>query len=260
MAIALTDTHCHIQFADYPLNAEEVLTRGKSAGVSRAVVVGCTLADSQLGVAFAEAHDNVWATIGLHPHEAKDYVGNQAALDTFTSLAAAQKVVGIGECGLDYFYGHSPREQQIEVLRFQLELAQAHDLPLSFHVREAFPDFWPIFEEYHAKKPLRGVLHSFTDTLETMYKAVNYGLYIGVNGIATFSRPEQQAMYRQIPLDNLVLETDAPFLTPKPYRGTICELRHVRVTAEFLADLRQETLEQLAKKTTTNAQTLFNLT
>ncbi len=259
MAFELVDTHSHIHFADYSLNPDEVIARGREAGVQSAIAVGCTLEDSEAGVAFAANHDNIWATIGLHPHEAQQYVGDNEALKRFAQLASAHNVVGIGECGLDYHYAHSPKEAQQALLRFQIELAQAHDLPLAFHVRSAFKDFWPIFEEYHAKKPLRGVLHSFTDTRENMERAIAHGLYVGVNGIATFATPEQQAMYAQIPLDHLLLETDAPYLTPKPYRGKICELYHIRVIAEYLAELRGESLEHLAASTTQNAQKLFYL-
>jgi TatD DNase family protein len=163
----------------------------------------------------------------------------------------------VGECGLDYFYTHSPKEAQIEVLRFQIELALEHDLPLSFHVREAFDDFWPLFESYSG---IRGVLHSFTDTEANLRRAIDHGLYIGVNGIATFAKkPEQLVIYRTIPQQLLLLETDAPFLTPVPFRGKVCESKHVRVTAEYLAEFRGETLEDLAATTTANARALFKV-
>lgn len=266
----LVDTHSHIQFADYKLDPEKVIADGLAAGVTKALVVGCRLDDSRLGIALAEKHPaHLWATIGLHPHEAQEYAGDEAALAAFAGLVSNKKVVAIGECGLDYFYEHSPKPEQLEILKFQIELAQQYDLPMSFHVRDSslarqgdsvWDDFWPIFEQYHTKKPIHGVLHSFTDSLENMQRAVSQGLYIGVNGIATFAKPDQQAVYAAVPIDHLLLETDAPFLTPKPYRGTICELKHVRVTAEFLSELRGVSLDELAAATTQNAQTLFNLT
>jgi TatD DNase family protein len=160
---------------------------------------------------------------------------------------------------LDYFYAHSPREAQIELLKFQIELALEHDLPLSFHVREAFDDFWPIFESYRGAG-LRGVLHSYTDSMANLERAIKHGLHFGVNGIATFAKDEERrVIYRTIPSKLLLLETDAPFLTPIPFRGKICESKHVRVTAEFLADLRKETLEDLAAVTTANARDLFKV-
>jgi len=140
-------------------------------------------------------------------------------------------------------------------------LALEHNLPVIFHVRDAFDDFWPIFERYYSKdRPIRGVLHSFTDTQANLEKALGYGLYIGVNGIATFTKkPEQQAMYRSIPLASLLLETDAPFLTPVPYRGKICEPYHIRTIAEFLAAQRGEKLEAISEATTSNARRLFGI-
>ena len=267
--VELFDTHCHIHEAvrkttpvydkwheKGPIDPEAVLADAREAGVSRLLCIGTTPADSELAIEFAAGHENMWASIGIHPHEAGEALQN-GTCDAFAGLAARPKVVAVGECGLDYFYNHSPKEAQIEVLRFQIELALKHDLPLSFHVREAFDDFWPIFESY---KGIRGVLHSFTDSLENLERALSHGLYIGVNGIATFARePEKRVMYITIPQHSLLLETDAPFLTPTPYRGTICVPKHVRVTAEFLSQLRGEDLGELAAATTHNALELFGL-
>jgi len=265
----LFDTHCHIHEAvrrttpvydkwheKGAVDAEAILAAARAAGVERILCIGTTLADSRLAIEFAQTRDNVWASIGIHPHEAKGHL-TEDIKSQFAALATENKVVAVGECGLDYFYSHSPKEAQLEILKFQIELAQQHNLPLSFHVREAFDDFWPVFEQYRG---IRGVLHSFTDSIENMQRAVKYGLFIGVNGIATFAKdPAQLAMYRAIPLENLLLETDAPFLTPTPYRGTINEPKHVCVTAEFVANLRGTSLEQITAATTTNANRLFGL-
>lgn len=241
-------------------DADEVLAEARRAGVERMICVGTTAADSELAIEFVRERAGLWASIGIHPHEASQHLSSGRLLPNFATLAhdaAVRKVVAIGECGLDYFYSHSPREDQLAVLRFQLALAQEADLPLIFHVREAFDDFWPVVEEYQG---LRGVLHSFTDSVENLERAQQHGLYIGVNGIATFAKdPGQLEMYRAIPLDRMVLETDAPFLTPTPYRGTICEPKHVAVTAEFVAKLRGESLEQITAATTTNAIRLFGV-
>jgi TatD DNase family protein len=251
------DTHCHIQFADYPLDPDEVRQAAADDGVTRLLCVGCTLADSQAAVEYASHHNGVWASIGLHPHEAKEYVGDHHALQQFRDLAGKPKVVAVGETGLDYYYNHSPKEEQQQLLRFQLDLAVEHNLPLIFHVRDAFDDFWPLFDEY---KGLRGVVHSFTAGQKELDQILQRGLYVGLNGIVTFSKKfDQIAAAKNVPLDKLLLETDAPFLTPVPFRGTICEPKHVRVTAEFLSDLRHEPLDQLAAATTHNAKELFNI-
>ena len=264
------DTHCHIQSADSKdgerttsglwakapdLLPDVIIENAQAANVSKLICVGCDVADSQLAVNFVENRDNCWASIGIHPHEAKDYVDEQAELTAFAELATAPKVVAIGECGLDYYYNHSPKAEQEKVLRYQIELALEHDLPIIFHVREAFDDFWPIFESYEG---IRGVLHSFTDSELNMEKATEHGLYVGVNGIATFAKnPAQLAVYRAVPLDRLLLETDAPFLAPVPHRGKTNEPKYIPDIAQFLAELRQEPLQVLTEATTQNAEQLF---
>lgn len=271
----LTDTHCHIHEASALLPADDatrtlwhkapnpdpdvMIARAASSGVTRLICVGTTLDDSRRAVDFVQARPQCWASVGIHPHEAK---GSQPALDGLRELAGqgsatSRKIVAIGECGLDYFYTHSPKKDQIRTLRAQIELALAQDLPLIFHVREAFDDFWPIFDSY---KGIRGVLHSFTDSYAHAQAALERNLCIGVNGIMTFTKnPEQLQVAKEVPLQKLLLETDAPFLTPKPLRGTVNEPAHVRLVAAFLADLRQEPIERIAATTTQNAQTLFNL-
>lgn len=253
----LVDTHCHIHFRDYPLDPEEVMRAAAKDGVKQLICVGCTLVDSEDGVQFAQAHDNAWAAIGLHPHEAKMYVEDDEALQRFRSLASEQEVVAIGEIGLDYYYHHSSAEDQQQLLRFQLDLAVEHNLPVIFHVREAFDDFWRIFDTY---KGIRGVVHSFSAGPKELAQILERDLYVGLNGIMTFTNDKQQLeAAKAAPLEKLLLETDAPFLTPKPFRGTICQPKHVRVTAEFLSNLRGDSVEDLAKSTTENAQTLFKL-
>lgn len=251
------DTHCHIQFAEYPMDPEEALSNAHSDGVTKVIAVGCTLEDSKAAVEFASKHENVWAAIGLHPHEAKQYVDDDKALESFRELANKPEVVAIGETGLDYFYEHSNREDQKKLLRFQLDLATEHNLPVIFHVRESFKDFWEIFDKY---KNIRGVVHSFSSGYDDLEQVLVHGLYVGLNGIMTFSKKaEQLGAAKQVPLSSLLLETDAPFLTPVPFRGKIGEPKYVRVTAEFLAGLRGESINEIADVTTKNAHILFKL-
>jgi TatD DNase family protein len=272
MSIELFDTHCHTHemvrrttpvYDKWHSDGKErtpevVIADANAAGVNRMLCIGTTLAYSELAVEFVAEREGQWASIGIHPHEAADHQATEVK-ERFAALVAAPKVVAIGECGLDYFYTHSPKETQLELLKFQIELALEHDLPLSFHVREAFDDFWPLFESYHGA-PIRGVLHSFTDNMVNLERAVKHNLHLGVNGIATFARSEPQSViYRTIPQNLLLLETDAPFLTPVPFRGKVCESKHVRVTAEYLADLRKEQLDNLAAATTANARALFKV-
>ncbi len=271
-SLELFDTHCHThelvrrvspvydkwQSDGQERTPESVIAAAYEAGVNRMLCIGTSLADSELAVEFVRERENIWVSIGIHPHEAQTAL-QTGHLDAFRALVASPKVVAVGECGLDYFYTHSPKEAQITVLQAQIELALEHDLPLSFHVREAFDDFWPIFESYRGAG-LRGVLHSYTDNMANLERAVKHGLYFGVNGIVTFAKSEAQiVIYRTIPQRLLLLETDAPFLTPVPFRGKVCEPKHVRVAAEFLADLREVALEDLAATTTANARTLFKV-
>ena len=272
----LFDSHCHIQSIGAPLGDEsvvekwvragitdpdEVINRANQASVNRLICVGCNPSDSQLAVDFVARRDGCWASVGIHPHEAGRYGSNATARLEMEALVAKPKVVAIGECGLDYHYMHSPKAAQHELLRFQIELALKHNLPLIFHIREAFDDFWPIFESYQSQvQPIRGVLHSFTDTLANLERAIRHSLLIGVNGIATFTKEKAQSeIYRTIPAEFLILETDAPFLTPSPFRGTICEPYHIQTIAEYLAELRDEPIVSLAEATTRNSRRLFDL-
>jgi TatD DNase family protein len=269
----LVDTHCHIQsiVGDKDIDhtakiwakldgsdIDNIIVNAKSDGVSKFIVVGCTLADSILAVDLVESRNNTWASIGIHPHEAKDYLNDKSKLNSFSALVSKKKVVAIGECGLDYHYEHSRREDQIRMFEYQLQLAIDNDLPLIFHVRQAFKDFWPILNNFNRTKKIKGVLHSYTDNLANLKTALEYGLYIGVNGIATFNKdPELSEVHKQIPLDKILLETDSPFLTPSPIRGNINEPKNIALIASFLAELRGENLGRLAKQTTTSASKLF---
>jgi TatD DNase family protein len=266
------DTHCHIQEASQETGGDafmqekwskagfsdprSLIDGAKAAGVTRLICVGCTLKDSQMAIELANKNTGCWSSIGIHPHEAKDHL-DKAAQTAFEKLTIQPKIVAIGECGLDYFYTHSPKADQLKVLEFQLQLAQDNNLPLILHIREAFDDFWPVFDRF---KALRGVVHSFSAHPKQLDEALSRGLYIGLNGIMTFTKDQQQlAAAKQVPLNRLLLETDAPFLTPVPQRGKICQPKHVVLTAEFLAELRVVDLAELAASTTHNAITLFNL-
>lgn len=257
-----------MHFPDYQLKPEEVIESALNSGVTKMVCVGCSLEDSKLGVEMAAKHKSIWASVGVHPHEAKQYVENEKALQELRQLPTEPRVVAVGEIGLDYFYNHSDKQSQLELFRFQLTIATEHDLPVIFHVRdpknheslalgEAFRDFFAILGDFEG---IRGVVHSYTANKATLDKCLSRGLYIGLNGIMTFTKDDKQLeVAKQVPLERLVLETDAPFLTPVPFRGKICQPKYVVETARFLADIRNEPLEQLANATTHNAQELFSI-
>lgn len=249
----LTDTHCHIHEPGYE-DAEAAYLRALDSGVTKLICVGTDEVSSQQAIRFAEEHDNAWASIGVHPHDTKD--GYEGILRVARHKSA--KLVAVGEIGLDYFYTHSPKAVQAEALEAQLQLAVESELPVIFHVREAFEDFWPIFMNF---SKLRGVLHSYTDTMGNLERALGEGLYIGVNGISTFTKDDmQRQMFDAIPLDRLLLETDAPFLTPAPHRGKVNEPAFVKHVAEYHANRRKIELEHLARVTSANASNLFSFT
>jgi len=281
----LVDTHCHIHESGYPLDVGDVMSRAHHAGVSKLICVGTNEQSSEEAVAFAAQHEHCYATVGVHPHDTKEGYdriaellrsaaqphpqngfapgstrapasGRSLAADVLTNVTK-QPIIAIGEIGLDYFYTHSPREMQITALETQLQLAIDYNLPVIFHVRDAFEDFWPIFDNFSG---LRGVLHSFTDNHQNLEKGLERNLLIGVNGISTFTKDgDQQKTFDLIPLDSLLLETDAPFLTPVPHRGKVNEPAFVRVIAEFHAKRRSISLEEIAAATTMNATALFAL-
>lgn len=248
----LVDTHCHIH-ESYDLPLEEVFDRADEANVTKMICVGTSEVSSRQAVDFAQKHEGIFAAIGVHPH---DTDGGYADIANIAD-EKSPKLVAVGEIGLDYFYTHSPKEVQIEALKHQIEIALKHDLPIIFHVREAFDDFWPIFESYTG---IRGVLHSFTDSKANMEKAIANGLYIGVNGISTFTKDEaQEEMFDSVPLDKILFETDAPFLTPAPYRGKINEPAYVKLVAEYHASRRSISLDEIAMASSQNARTLFGI-
>jgi TatD DNase family protein len=249
----LIDTHCHIH-EPYELPIDGVLERAIQASVTTMLCVGTSQESSRQAIEFSETHSGqgIFVAVGVHPHDTKDGYAEIATL-----AGTSKKIVAIGEIGLDYFYTHSPRETQIAGLQAQIEVAIQHNIPIIFHVREAFDDFWPIFDRYPG---IRGVLHSFTDSQENLQKALSRGLYIGVNGISTFTKDEaQKAMFDAIPLDRMIFETDAPFLTPVPYRGKVNEPAYVKEIAEFHGQRRGISLKEIAEASTHNARELFAL-
>ena len=248
----LIDTHCHIHEADY-LDPDGARRRAIEASVMKLLCVGVSEESSRRAVEFSDKYPDCYAIVGVHPHNTKDGIAyiEQILHDSHAS------VVGIGEIGLDYFYAHSPRGTQIAALEQQLQWATDFHLPVSFHVREAFEDFWPVFDNFPG---IKGVLHSFTDSATQLEHGLQRGLYIGVNGISTFTKDDaQKAMFASISLEKMVLETDAPFLTPTPKRGTVNEPAFVSHVARHHATIRGIDFQEVARQTSANASALFTL-
>lgn len=252
----LIDTHAHVHFEDYGGDLDAMLERAHAAGVDKLITVGTTETDSGQAIAVARAYEHIRAAVGLHPHDADR---GYEALEEIDRLARLDKVVAIGECGLDNLRSETTPEDQERALRFQIELGLELGLPMIFHVREAFGQFFNILDEYDGEG-VRGLVHCFTAGMPELECSLERGLSIALNGIITFTKnPAQLEAARRVPLDRLVLETDSPFLAPVPLRGKRNEPAYVAHTAKFLAELRGEALEDLEHATTSNAEKLFGI-
>jgi len=253
----LIDSHAHIHFKDFEGKIEELLARARDAGVSAIVNVGTDLASSREVVALAEKYSQIFAVVGVHPHDvAKMAPGD---LEALVDLAKHPKVVAIGEVGLDYYYEHSPREIQQSRLRDFIRLARQAGKPLVIHCRDAFSDCFPIFDSEDAWS-IGGVFHCYTGDAETAAHITSKGFYVSFSGIVTFKKAvELQEAGRTAPLDKILVETDCPFLAPEPHRGKKNEPAYVRLVAEKLAQLKCVSLESIAKTTADNARLLFRI-
>ena len=250
MAHHLIDTHAHLDYPHLFDQLDDVLARAEEAGVKQIISIGVKLSTSDRPKSIAEAYDNVWCSVGIHPHEADN---EPLACDIEAILKAADhpKVVAIGEAGLDYFYDNAPRDKQAESLRAQITVARALGLPIIIHSRDADEDMASILEDEYEKGPYKGVLHCFSSGASLAQRALAIGFYVSFSGILTFkSAAEIQEVAKQVPEDRLLVETDAPFLAPVPKRGQKNEPAYTMHTAQFLADLRGMSLSELAKITT----------
>ncbi|HWM62137.1 MAG TPA: TatD family hydrolase [Rhizomicrobium sp.] len=253
----LVDSHCHLDFPDYAGKVDEVVARARAAGVGVCVSIGTELKRFPGVRAVAEQFPDVWCSVGVHPHEAqKELLDDAAAL---IAEAAHPKVVAIGETGLDYYYEHSPRGPQQENFRSHIAAARQTKLPLIVHTRDADDDTIDILRDEMTKGAFTGLIHCFTGTQKLADAALELGLYISVSGIATFKNSTAlRDVIKSVPLDRLLVETDAPYLAPVPHRGKTNEPALVVHTAAMLAELKGVTPDQLAAATTENFFRLFS--
>lgn len=255
----MIDTHCHIHDDQYDFDLPGVLLRADQAGVKQLICIGTDSKTSKAALALANKEANCYASAALHPHEATAPLASlKTAFGQIASLvqSAGPKLVAVGECGLDYYYHHqkSIRHRQQVILGWHLELASSSNLPVIFHIREAWSDFWPIYDQFQ----LPGVIHSFSATKEALNQILERPkLLVGVNGLATFASQAQQAAIAAIPLNRLVLETDAPFLTPAPFRGKMNEPSYLEYVVRHLAELRSQSRSAIVAHTNRNSRQLF---
>jgi TatD DNase family protein len=260
----LIDTHAHIHFDDFSGDLTDVFSNARTSQVASIITVGTTPQDSLKALEFVMSPETIamaqgiklYATTGIHPHEAS--LGSDG-LKVIGQLARDGKyqgvLVAIGECGLDYYRNNSPKAQQHDALEFQLQLAQELELPLVFHVRDAWEDFFAILKNY---PKVRGVIHSFTGTTKEVEQALGFELYFGLNGIMTFTKDQAQLEAANIiPASRLLLETDCPYLSPAPMRGKRNEPSFIKYTGEFLSSLRVEDYADITRQSSNNAKELF---
>jgi TatD DNase family protein len=256
----LIDSHAHIDFPQFAEDREAMLQRAQAAGVTTLLAIGSGPGPEKMDAAlpFADKYDWIYATIGIHPHEAQQVT--PAHLEKLTELAKHPKVIAWGEIGLDYFHDHSPREIQQKVFRDQMALAHQAKLPIIIHCRDAWPDTMQLLEELWRPTALGGILHCFTGTREDAQRALDAGFMISFAGNSTYPKTQNiRDVARDLPLDRILIETDSPFLAPQPYRGKRNEPAYVAEVARTLASVRNLQPEELAATTAANFRRFFHL-
>ncbi len=252
----LIDSHCHLDFPDFRGEQDDVIARARAAGVRGMLTICTKLGDAAAIRALARAHDGIWCSQGVHPHEAEHAAAVTAA--EIAALAEDPKVVGIGETGLDFYYEHSPRAIQERVFRAHIQAARQTGLPIIVHTRDADAETVAILEEEQAKGAFAGVIHCFSAGAAVARSALSHGMYISFSGIVTFKNADAvREVAREVPLERLLVETDAPYLAPVPMRGKRNEPAFTAHTAAFVAGLRGLDIEELGRVTTDNFFTLF---
>lgn len=252
----LVDSHCHLNYKGLIEDQEGVIARARAAGVSAMLNISTRESEWDVVIATASRDPDIWATVGIHPHEADAHP--DVDTEKLVAKAAHPKVIGIGETGLDYYYDHSDRDRQKSSFRSHIAAARETGLPLIVHTRDAEEDTAAILTEEMGKGAFTGIIHCFTASADFAEKALALGLHISLSGIVTFKNARDlQATAINIPEDRLLIETDAPFLAPVPHRGRTCEPAFVADTARFIAELRGVPVERLHETTTRNFFTLF---
>lgn len=257
----LIDSHAHIDFPQFEEDREAMLKRARAAGVNAILAIGVGPGPEKLDAAlpYAEAHDWIYTTVGIHPHEAKQVT--PAHLETLERLAKHAKVIAWGEIGLDYFYDRSPREVQQKVFREQMELARKAKLPLIIHCRDAWKDCLDMLQEHWRGTGLGGVLHCFTSTIEDARRGVDMGFMVSFTGNLTYPKAQNiRDVAKDLPLENILIETDSPYLAPQLMRGKRNEPAFVLEVAKTLGNVRNLGAEETAAETSENFRRFFHLT
>lgn len=253
----LVDSHCHLEYEGLVEDQAAILNRAREAGVAAFLNISTKQSEWSQVVGTAELNPQVFASVGIHPHNADEHLDLKR--EELLEATMRRKVIGIGETGLDYYYDHSDRSAQQRLFRMHIDVARETGLPVIVHTRDAEDDTLAILEDELGKGAFPALIHCFTASAEFGARVLVLGLSISISGIVTFKNAKDlQAVAKTVPQDRLLVETDSPFLAPVPHRGKTCEPGFVRDTAGFLAELRGDTLEELAARTTENFYALFS--
>lgn len=253
----LIDSHCHLDFPEFEQDMDATIARAREAGVGRMITISTRLDRYDVYRGIAEANDNVWFSVGTHPHRAHEEPF--ASVAELERLAAHPKCIAIGEAGLDYHYDKAPRETAADVFRLHIDAARRTGLPLVIHSRDADDDMEAILRDEMGKGAFKALLHCFTSSRQLAMAGLELGLYVSFSGVLTFKTSDElRAIASDIPLDRLLVETDAPFLAPAPYRGKRNQPAYVAQTAKVLAGVKGVSESAIAEATTTNVLRLFS--
>ncbi|MEW8974433.1 MAG: TatD family hydrolase [Tissierellaceae bacterium] len=253
----LIDSHVHLDDERFDGDRDILIKSLKSNGIELVINIGADMKSSVDSIELAKRYDNIYAAIGVHPHSASEMTEN--TLDELRDMAKEDKVIAIGEIGLDYYYDNSPRDIQRKWFREQLELAKELDLPVIIHSRDATKETYDIIKEAQ-DGTLRGVLHCFSGSVEVAMEYIKLGFYISIGGTVTFKNSRVvREVAQAVPLDKFLVETDCPYLTPEPYRGKRNEPMFVKYAAEKIAEIRGISFEELSKATNKNTKELFRI-
>ncbi len=252
----MIDSHCHLDFDEYDGCRDITIMAALDAGVHTMINIGTDLESSKRSVELAERHDCVFATVGVHPHDAKTFTTDIA--DKLSAMMHHGKVRAVGEIGLDYYRDLSPRDIQQRVFREQLDIAVEKKLPVVIHTRDSFEDTVKIIEEYNGKLA-GGIFHCFPGTVRDAYRVIDLGFHVSVGGVITFPKAIMAEVAAKVPLEYLLLETDCPYLTPVPYRGKTNQPAYIRYVRDRVAELREIPTSEVEKITDRNCQKVYHL-
>ncbi len=252
----IVDSHCHLIHERNNLSVEEIIQKARNNNVTTFLNITTKQEEFDQSIQLAEKYEAIYTSLGIHPHDSSQM--NLNIYNMILELCSHEKVIGIGETGLDYYYNNSLREKQIESFKMHINISQNNNLPLIIHMRNAEDDMLDIIEKEYKKNPFSGLIHCFTGSKNFLQKLIPFGFYFSISGIITFKNSDDlRETVKDVPLDRLLIETDSPYLTPAPYRGKINDPSYIIHTLDYLAKLFNLTPEEIQSATTNNFKNLF---